>query len=95
MYHSMRACVYIHHHGDDHQWHTDLPKKVPPDFDPDPTVNWQNKMKDAREVRNSADYDPYPKADSAWKRHAESLKADAGLLILLSRKYLLDRGCKI
>jgi hypothetical protein len=93
MYHSMRACIYIHHRGDDYQWHTDLPKKVPPDFDA--AVNWQNKMKDAREIRNSADYDPYPKADLAWKKHAESLRADAGQLILSSRKYLLDRGCKI
>ncbi|HEY6334007.1 MAG TPA: hypothetical protein VI756_32120 [Blastocatellia bacterium] len=89
----MRACVYVYHQGDDYEKHSDLPRYVPPDFDR--AVNWQNKMKNAREIRNSADYDPYPKTNSAWKKPAEFLRADAGLLIRVSREYLLSKGCKI
>ena len=42
---------------------------------------WSNKLKDARERRNAADYDPYPKSEEAWRHTAESLLPDARALI--------------
>jgi uncharacterized protein (UPF0332 family) len=93
MYHSMRACAYICHGGDDYEKHALLPEHIPPNFDPDPTVNWQNRLKDARTVRNSADYDPYPKADSAWKKKAIALKKETDVLLALAQTYLRSKGC--
>jgi uncharacterized protein (UPF0332 family) len=93
MYHSMRACEYVYHRGDDYEKHMELPKNIPPDFDPG--VNWQNKLKDAREIRNSADYDPYPKSDSAWRKNALALRVDADQLLSLTRNYLQNKGCTI
>lgn len=91
MYHAVRACVYIHHRGDDHEKHSILPMHLPPDFDP--TVNWQNKLKSARETRNSADYDPYPKSNLAWRKSALELKDDADQLLASSKTYLQNKGC--
>jgi uncharacterized protein (UPF0332 family) len=93
MYHAIRACIYIFHGGDDHEKHLDLPKNIPADFDPG--VNWQNKLKDARELRNDSDYNPYPKSDLAWRAAAENLKVDADRLISLTRTYLISKGCKL
>ena len=93
MYHAMRACVFVAHGGDDHQGHTELPQHIPNDFAP--AEDWQTKMKNARETRNRADYDPYPRADSAFKSDALNLKADADRLILLARQYLQGKGCTI
>jgi hypothetical protein len=89
----MRACVYIYHGGDDHEKHLDLPRNIPPNFDIG--VNWQNRLKNAREIRNSADYDAYPKSNSAWRKPALSLKKDADELLALSRRYLREKGCPL
>ncbi len=93
MYHAMRACIYIFHQGDDHEQHSELPKHIPPDFPPG--VDWQNKLKNARLIRNRADYEAYPKSDKAWRGDAESMKADADLLLSRSREYLRSKGCKL
>jgi uncharacterized protein (UPF0332 family) len=93
MYHAMRACTYMSHGGDDHEKHLDLPKNIPADFDP--TVNWQNKLKDARELRNDSDYNPYPKSNLAWRTAAVTLKGDADRLLRLSRAYLKNNGCNL
>lgn len=93
MYHAMRGCAYLYHGGDDHEKHSDLPLHIPGDFLPG--VNWQNKLKDARELRNSADYDPYPHSDGAWRKHAVSLKLDADQFIAETRAYLRNRGCTL
>ena len=85
MYHAMRACVFVRHQGDDHEQHSKLPKyKLC--FDSD--LNWQNILKDARELRNRADYDPYPKSNTAWKQGALGLKKDADLFLSTTRAYL-------
>ena len=93
MYHAMRACIYISHGGDDHEKHLDLPKNIPSNFDP--AVNWQNKLKDARELRNDSDYSPYPKSDLAWRVAANNLKVDTDRLLSLSRRYLKSKGCNL
>src|SRR5690606_20302541 len=55
-YHALRAVVFVHHGGDDHEQHTVLPTKLPKDF---PNFrDWQNTIKNARFERNRADYDP-------------------------------------
>jgi len=92
MYHSMRACVYVFNKGDDHQAHRVLPKKIPSDF-PSPDY-WETKLKDALAARNAADYDPYPKANSAWRKLALQLQRDASELTILARAYLRKKGCK-
>lgn len=92
MYHAMRAVVYFMERGDDHQEHSTLPKKTPPDF-----VNsalWENNLKDARGRRNEADYDPYPISLSPFRTTALQLQANAHELVRLSRTYLQGKGCR-
>ncbi len=66
MYHAMRAVVYFHVTGDDHEQHSVLPRSMPADF-PDADF-WKNALKDARLRRNEADYDPYPMSDVSFGR---------------------------
>jgi uncharacterized protein (UPF0332 family) len=94
MYHSMRASVFIHHEGDDHEKHSDLPLHIPPGFDP-AGANWQSKLKDARLLRNRVDYESYPKSESAWEKDARTIRQDANQLLAVSRSYLISKGCTI
>lgn len=90
MYHAMRAVVYYQHGGDDHEKHSDLPGHTPSDFPNAPI--WQNALKDARERRNSADYEPYPKSPRAWSIIATTIAGDANALFSASRAYLRNKG---
>jgi uncharacterized protein (UPF0332 family) len=92
MYHAWRAVAFHVHGGDDHQEHKKLP-----DFEPTGFGNsalWQNRLKEAREARNRADYEPYPKAETAWRQEAQLRHAHAVELIRLCRAYLRIRGCR-
>ena len=91
MYHAMRAVVYFAEGGDDHEKHLILPKKTPADF-PSAAL-WQNSLKDARERRNEADYDPYPASQSHFFRVSRALQGDAHGLVTESRNYLKSKGC--
>lgn len=93
MYQALRACLYLSHEGDDHQEHSKLPQFIPKDFAPG--EDWQTKLKNARMMRNRADYDPYPKSDMAFRFDAVSLKGDADRLLVLARDYLRSKGCTI
>ncbi len=93
MYHAMRACAFLYHQGDDYESHSNLPLNIPTDFDP-PT-DWQNKLKNARLLRNRADYEAYPRSDAAWRKHAVTIKADADRLLATARAYLLGKGCSL
>ena len=93
MYHAMRAAVYVSHGGDDFQEHRTLPGNAPADFTDRAT--WSNALKDARERRNAADYDPYPKSDSAWRTDALSLEAQAVNFLREVKSYLRSKGCAI
>jgi uncharacterized protein (UPF0332 family) len=90
MYHAMRAAAFVFHGGDDHQEHRALPAKAPDDLaEPD---KWSNRLKDARERRNQADYDPYPKSPTAWRAIADGVLRDARALIVVVRTYLRTKG---
>jgi len=90
MYHAMRAAAFVYHGGDDHQEHKILPTKAPGDMtDQD---KWSNKLKDARERRNQADYDPYPKSERAWRGIAHAVLPDARAFIVEVRSYLRAKG---
>jgi uncharacterized protein (UPF0332 family) len=91
MYHSMRAAAYLFYDGDDHQEHRVLPGKTPTDF-PRPAY-WQNALKDARESRNQADYEAYPKLERAWRPKALALKAETVNLLNEAETYLVSKGC--
>lgn len=93
MYHAMRATIYFVHGGDDYEEHAKLPGKTPPDLQNG--ALWQNALKDARTVRNAADYDPYPKADTAWRGDAVRLSGQAEDLLTLCSQYLLGKGCQL
>jgi uncharacterized protein (UPF0332 family) len=91
MYHSWRAVVYFESGGDDNQEHKTVAKYSPAGF-ADVAI-WQNTLKTARETRNRADYEPYPKADSAWRTDAVELCNQADDLLRLARRYLRQGGC--
>lgn len=93
MYHSMRACSYIFHEGDDHEEHAKLPANIPGDF-PNKGA-WQNRLKDARLLRNRADYDPYPTADRAWQGSAKKMRVEAAEMLSVAKVYLVGKGCTL
>jgi uncharacterized protein (UPF0332 family) len=93
MYHAMRAVVYFHIVGDDHEKHSDLPSWTPADF---PRVDyWKNELKDARLRRNEADYDPYPTNDVEFRRVALEVRKSARELYEEARQYLAQKGCTL
>jgi len=93
MYHASRAAAYLYYQGDDHQQHSDLPQRMPPDL-PNSGV-WGNQLKSAREYRNQADYDPYPKSNKYWKAIAEAVSHDAASFLPIVKLYLRDKGCAV
>jgi uncharacterized protein (UPF0332 family) len=92
MYHCLRAATFHTYGGDDHQSHNDLPRRLPTTF-PNRAI-WANELKDARERRNSADYDPYPKSEPSWYTIATNLQSQARDLLRVTRAYLRARGCR-
>lgn len=92
MYHGLRAVSYHFHGGDDHEAHSELPRYVPAGF-PDADL-WSNRLKSARERRNSADYDPHPASPAAWRLIAEELETHATELIATVRHHLRAEGCQ-
>ena len=92
MYHAMRAAAYMFHDGDDHESHADLLLHVPDDL-PD-AKRWANTLKQARLLRNAADYDPYPRDGRVWRKRADSLLLDSEALLRAARDYLKARGCR-
>lgn len=93
MYHAMRAAVYVAHGGDDFEEHRVLPTNAPADLNN--RASWSNSLKNARERRNAADYDPYPKGDSAWRSDALSLQTQASDFLREVKSYLTGKGCII
>lgn len=93
MYHAARALVFFIEGGDDHEAHSELPKHLPKDF-PD-RERWENEIKNSRFERNRADYDPYPKSDSAFSRSASATVGTAEEFLMVVKRYLVRKGCKI
>jgi uncharacterized protein (UPF0332 family) len=93
MNHAARALVYFVERGDDHEAHSELPKHLPKDF-PN-RADWENEIKNTRLERNRADYDPYPKSDRAFADSAGSINDAARRFLVVTRRYLTRKGCKI
>ncbi|WP_080043315.1 HEPN domain-containing protein [[Actinomadura] parvosata] len=91
MYHAARAVVYFSHGGDDHESHSKLPTMLPNDFID--AALWGNALKDARNHRNAADYDPYPLNSKSLRLVALDLAAEAPRFLTQSRQYLHSKGC--
>lgn len=89
-YHALRAATFKATGGDDHEKHSDLPNHLPEDL-PDPAAS-KNGLTTARLARNRADYDPYPKNDSAWRLAADETMAFAKTAIRDARRYVRDGG---
>jgi len=91
MYHAMRAASYQHFEGDDNQAHSDLSSKgVPPDY---PSFRIAaNELKNARILRNEADYEQYPFNRSYFKSQAKNLKPIAIAFVQTARSYVTSKG---
>jgi len=92
MYHAARAVTFHQRHGDDHEKHSQLPMSIPDDF-PQRAI-WGNELKNARELRNAADYDPYPKSDASWFGDVQYLEQQATGLMKECVLYLRNKGCQ-
>lgn len=93
MYHAFRAASYAYHNGDDFEEHKLLPANLPKDF---PSVGtWQNDLKNAREHRNHADYDPYPGGRNKWMAIAAIMQTKTDQAMSEVRLYLRNKGCKV
>jgi uncharacterized protein (UPF0332 family) len=91
MYHAMRAVSFHQQGGDDHEAHSDLFQKgVPADF-PN-AVTARNDLKDARLLRNEADYDPYPQSSVYFRSTVKRLAPVAAGFVADSRAYLVSKG---
>ena len=93
LYHALRSCAYLYHGGDDHEDHQALPRHIPKDFLAGDT--WSNNLKLARQVRNSADYDPFPRGEAHWLAEAKTLQLQANDILVASRTYLIKKGCSL
>jgi uncharacterized protein (UPF0332 family) len=93
MYHALRAVAYFTYFGDDHEEHRALPSAIPRDFYDNEI--WANNLKNARDTRNRADYEPYPAEPAAWASDAGVLKVQAADLLERTKLYLTARGCVI
>jgi uncharacterized protein (UPF0332 family) len=90
LYHVFRAVAFFDGQGDDNQEHRVLPRVIPDDFPQ--AERWKNDLKRARELRNRADYNAYPKAGSAWRSHCEEMSELADDLVPAARTYLRTKG---
>lgn len=91
MYHAMRAAAYQHHSGDDFEAHTVLSTKGVPDDYPSSNVA-SNELKDARLLRNEADYDQYPSDPKHFSARARDLRPIATRFVATARQYVTSKG---
>jgi uncharacterized protein (UPF0332 family) len=91
MYHAMRAVAYQNHGGDDHEQHTVLPAKGVPNDYPNKDLA-SNELKDARTLRNEADYEQYPVTRSYFKSAATDLRPKAKAFVSAARQYVTSKG---
>ena len=90
MYHSARAIVFAFHEGDDFQQHSVIPKHLPqdmPDFD-----KLAQDLKNARLLRNQADYDAYPISSQSWQTDATKLTVTASIFLNCCDNYAQSKG---
>jgi len=90
MYHSARAITYASIVGDDHQQHAKLPRHLPSAL-PN-RIQMEIDLSDARLLRNSADYDPYPATDAEWETDARGLSVTAAIFVQACENFALQQG---
>lgn len=91
MYHAMRAAAYEHFKGDDYEAHSTLSSKgVPPDYPLQSLAS--NELKDARILRNEADYDQYPLNQGYFRVQAKTLQPKAVAFVQNARLYVTSKG---
>lgn len=90
MYHAARAVVYAVTPGDDHEKHSVLPRNLPAAM-ADQTRR-ENELTSARLLRNEADYDPYPSAESDWEQDARTLSVTAAEFVQECEDFALANG---
>ena len=92
MYQTFRGVVFYVNRGDDFEAHSKLSQHLPKDF---PQVGyWANALKDARLERNRADYEPYPRSDTAFAASAATIYKNSHQLRIAARAYLRGKGLK-
>jgi hypothetical protein len=92
MYQTFRGVVFFVSRGDDFEDHSKLSQHLPKDFPQMPY--WANALKDARLERNRADYEPYPRSDTAFAASAASIYKNSHQLRIAARAYLRGKGLK-
>jgi uncharacterized protein (UPF0332 family) len=91
MYHAMRAASFQSVGGDDHEQHTALSVKGIPDDYPNKALA-SNELKDARSLRNEADYEQYPITRSYFQSAAKNLRPVAKAFVSAARQYVTSKG---
>lgn len=91
MYHAMRAAAFEFHKGDDHEQHSVLSQRGIPDDYPKRALA-ANTLKDARTLRNEADYEPYPAATTYYRKAARALGPVASTFVAEARSYVVSKG---
>jgi uncharacterized protein (UPF0332 family) len=91
MYHAMRAVAFQYHKGDDFEEHSTLSSKgVPKDFPQSALAS--NALKNARILRNEADYEQYPLAKNYFRSEARGLQPVATAFVTDARNYVSSKG---
>ena len=91
MYHAMRAVSFQNFGGDDHEQHTVLPSKGVPNDYPNKDLA-SNELKDARTLRNEADYEQYPISRSYFRTAVLDLRPKAKAFVSAARQYVTLKG---
>ena len=89
MFQGARGIVFISNLGDDKEAHNLLPNNLPSDLS-NRSVRF-NELKNARALRNDADYDPYP-PPGGWHAEARALRAVAQSFVAECGDYLKSKG---
>lgn len=85
-YHAARAVVYADVKGDDYEKHALLPLSLPATL---PNVGqWKNNLKDARDTRNRADYELYPRSNHLWESDAVRLQQYSHDFLPIARSHI-------
>lgn len=90
LYHASRAVVFVENAGDDYQDHSVLPKHLPATFPA--REDWREKLKDARLLRNQADYEPFEPIDSSFMNDAKKCVDEAKDFYSLAKSYISIKG---
>ena len=90
MYHAARAVVFAEEQGDDYERHNILPHHMPSAMVD--IVLRETELRDARLLRNQADYDCYPVGHSGWEVDARTLASVAANFVRAFEDHALTNG---